>query len=268
MSLLNILRTVFEGWADPGLPPGVVRTASGNAAPAPGYEWASALPGEFATRWAPGKLWPERHLIAGRVPGDWAPAPGYEWVSPNDRDSEAVRWVPGKLEPGLDLIAGEQEGVWNPAPGYSWVNPQDSSSLDVRWTPGLANYEAPHVLAADQEGKWRAEPGYRWLNRVPGDLRVKRVPVGENQGNGRRESAESEAPEGDRIQRIKDLAVLGLDEEAGKQDIEAAFRRLVKVHHPDRFSGNGVEAAQAAERAFVLLRSAYERLVRSNGGRS
>ena len=111
---------------------------------------------------------------------------------------------------------------------------------------------APHVLAAELEGKWRTAAGYRWLNSVPGDLRVE--PVRDT-----RWSATSPL-DGDGMQRIRDLATLGLDEAAGPGEVEAAFRRLVKLHHPDRFAAAGTEDVRAAHDAFRLLRSAYERL--------
>jgi curved DNA-binding protein CbpA len=40
-----------------------------------------------------------------------------------------------------------------------------------------------------------------------------------------------------------------------------AFRRLAKVHHPDRFASAGPEAVKTAELQFKRIRAAYERLV-------
>ena len=56
------------------------------------------------------------------------------------------------------------------------------------------------------------------------------------------------------------LATLGFGERATAGDIDAAFRRLVKLHHPDRFAWATREAMAAAHEAFWLLRGAYERL--------
>lgn len=73
-------------------------------------------------------------------------------------------------------------------------------------------------------------------------------------------------PSAETARRLQDLATLGLEARANRDDIEAAFRRLAKQHHPDRFHGQGAEAVAAANRAFMVLRAAYERLVRDCGG--
>jgi DnaJ-domain-containing protein 1 len=64
-----------------------------------------------------------------------------------------------------------------------------------------------------------------------------------------------------RSTRQLDLATLGLDGNPSADDIRAAFRRLAKVHHPDRFASAGPEAVKTAELQFKRIRSAYERLV-------
>ena len=115
--------------------------------------------------------------------------------------------------------------------------------------PGSPHPSASLVVAAEFEGKWRAVKGYRFLNEGPGDLRVAPVAV-----------PESDRLTPERVQRIKDLATLGLDESADRQAIESAFRRLVRVHHPDRFSRQSPEAVEAASRSFRALRSAFDRL--------
>lgn len=62
------------------------------------------------------------------------------------------------------------------------------------------------------------------------------------------------------LQRLKDLATLGLDEDASPDDIKAAYRRMAHVHHPDKYSSLGDEAVAAAEQTFRRLREAYVRL--------
>ncbi|MEM7204102.1 MAG: J domain-containing protein [Planctomycetota bacterium] len=183
--------------------------------------------------------------------GGLMPAPGFSWLNDMGGDYR-VRWCPGKEWPGTHLVAGDSPGKWHPVPGYQWLEPGDAACERVVWMPGSAHGVVPLVFAAETEGKWRAAPGYRFLNRDPGDLRV--VPKACQQ-----QAASDSVPAG-RVQRIKDLATLGLDEEAGLQAIEGAFRRLVRVHHPDRFAGRGAEAVEAAGRSFRLLREAFERL--------
>jgi len=254
----GILAAKAAQWAwkrlsDPeaALPPNVVRTESG-ATPAPGFEWTSDRAGDFEVRWTPGKRWPEKHLVAGPQAGNWRPQQGYVWVAPEDGESLAVRWAPGREFSDTHLMTGVTEGEWHPCPGYSWRLPHLPGCFDVVWSPGKGHCRAPHVLAADEEGRWRPEPGWRWVSKEREDLRVERVAGDRGCG-------------GPSLQRMRDLAVLGLDESATRRDIEVAFRRLVRVHHPDRFNGQGDDAVNAANRAFLLLRAAYDRLMAAGG---
>jgi len=61
--------------------------------------------------------------------------------------------------------------------------------------------------------------------------------------------------------RAADLATLGLEGTPSDDEIKAAYRRLAKVHHPDRFASAGPEAVKTAELQFKRIRAAYERLV-------
>lgn len=236
------------------LPPNVARTEDG-AAPAPGFEWVSESSDDLAVRWVPGKRWPEMRLVAGPQPSDWRPERGYVWVAPENRESLEVRWAPGREYEDTHLVTGPTEGEWHPCPGYSWRSPHVPGCLDVDWTPGKAHSKALHVLAAAEEGRWRPEPGWKWVSRERDDLRVELVHEERNGG-------------GVDFQRLRDLAMLGLDESATRQGIETAFRRLIKLHHPDRFNGQGEDERHAANRAFVLLRAAHDRLMAAYGGAS
>ncbi len=64
-----------------------------------------------------------------------------------------------------------------------------------------------------------------------------------------------------RIARIKALALLGLEEDATEDDIRRAFRRVSKVHHPDRYSELGPAAAAEATEAFRRIKDAYDFLM-------
>lgn len=57
------------------------------------------------------------------------------------------------------------------------------------------------------------------------------------------------------------LGILGLTGEATRQEISAAYRRLVAQHHPDRFHGESEEARNAAAARFIELTRAYEELL-------
>ena len=54
--------------------------------------------------------------------------------------------------------------------------------------------------------------------------------------------------------------MLGLEEDASQNDVVAAFRRLAKVHHPDRFQTLGPEAQRAAHETFIRIKNAYDML--------
>jgi curved DNA-binding protein CbpA len=49
-------------------------------------------------------------------------------------------------------------------------------------------------------------------------------------------------------------AVLGLRPGAGRAQVDEAYRRLIKIHHPDRTGGDGSRAAEI-NRAYTFLRS-------------
>jgi DnaJ like chaperone protein len=61
--------------------------------------------------------------------------------------------------------------------------------------------------------------------------------------------------------RERDFEILGLQPGSNVDDIRTAFRRLARVHHPDRYASAGPEAIRAASLQFMRIRAAYERLV-------
>ena len=65
------------------------------------------------------------------------------------------------------------------------------------------------------------------------------------------------------MNRFRDLAILGLDEDATHEEIKQGYRRMAKVHHPDRYVSLGPEAVKAAEISFQRIRASYDRLVDS-----
>lgn len=66
-----------------------------------------------------------------------------------------------------------------------------------------------------------------------------------------------------RTQRVRAelLAVLGVSGSATRQDISAAYRKLVTQHHPDKFHGASAEAQSAAAARFIEITRAYEELL-------
>lgn len=64
-----------------------------------------------------------------------------------------------------------------------------------------------------------------------------------------------------RTSSLRYHVILGVSENATKEEIKAAYRRLVKLHHPDSFA-QGTESQQkmAAEK-FIEIQNAYESLL-------
>lgn len=52
--------------------------------------------------------------------------------------------------------------------------------------------------------------------------------------------------------------ILEVSENADFNEIKKAYRKLVKLHHPDRFSKNGPEQIRLAQERFVEIQLAYE----------
>ena len=56
--------------------------------------------------------------------------------------------------------------------------------------------------------------------------------------------------------------ILGVDRNATKQEIQAAYREKVKQYHPDRVSNLGEELQEMANRKFVEIKDAYDTLMK------
>lgn len=61
-------------------------------------------------------------------------------------------------------------------------------------------------------------------------------------------------------ERVRALAILGLEEDASPEEIKKTYRRLAQVHHPDRFVSLGNEAVAAASLTFKRIKDAYDYL--------
>lgn len=71
----------------------------------------------------------------------------------------------------------------------------------------------------------------------------------------------SSPPPKDAPSRAEALQHLGLGPAATREEIKDAYKRLAKVHHPDRFEGLSVEIIEAANLSFRRIREAYEHLM-------
>ncbi|PWH84897.1 DnaJ domain-containing protein [Brumimicrobium oceani] len=52
--------------------------------------------------------------------------------------------------------------------------------------------------------------------------------------------------------------VMGLSENASQAEVKKAYRRLVKLHHPDVFATQGIEHQEIAQKRFIEIQKAYE----------
>lgn len=57
--------------------------------------------------------------------------------------------------------------------------------------------------------------------------------------------------------RVEALATLGLVGSPSAEEIKAAYRRLAKLHHPDRYAELGADAVAHATRTFQRIQGAY-----------
>ena len=56
---------------------------------------------------------------------------------------------------------------------------------------------------------------------------------------------------------IEAYAILGVSPDASQEDIRLAYRRLAKIHHPDKYESLGPEAVSAANETFKRIQAAY-----------
>ena len=52
--------------------------------------------------------------------------------------------------------------------------------------------------------------------------------------------------------------IIGVSANASIDEIKKAYRRLVKLHHPDRFAMDSIEQQEIAEQRFIEVQKAYE----------
>lgn len=78
-----------------------------------------------------------------------------------------------------------------------------------------------------------------------------------------KEKSQTKTKEFANYQLINALKILGLNQDANTIQIKKAYRRLVKMHHPDKFAKFGAEAMENAEYMFREVQQAYEYLEKS-----
>ena len=62
--------------------------------------------------------------------------------------------------------------------------------------------------------------------------------------------------------QTNDCDILGITINATPHDIKKAYRKLVKIHHPDNFAQHSDYQQKIASEKFILIQNAYERLMK------
>jgi len=110
--------------------------------------------------------------------------------------------------------------------------------------------EMPNIGDPSSESWWARQSKQKSKSRA-----------GNNKGgDSNQNSQRSRSGNQTRTKRMKALAILGLEEGATEKEIKKAFRRLTKVHHPDRFATLGEEAKENAHHTYIRIKEAYEYL--------
>ena len=153
--------TPTDTYPAPGTPseeyPNVVWGEDGIVEPAPGYDWASNDPNDFAvvpaggavtpasTYPTPGTPHPDFPNVVWAQGGEYLPAPGYEWASGDPYDTTVVPVggagpapsaypTPGTPHDQYPNVVWGAGGNYEPAPGYDWASddPNDFTVVSVQ----------------------------------------------------------------------------------------------------------------------------------------
>lgn len=68
------------------------------------------------------------------------------------------------------------------------------------------------------------------------------------------------------VRMVEYRTILGVTEGANADEIKTAYKKLVKVHHPDRFATSTDAQQKMATEKFVLIQEAYEALMKVGQG--
>jgi hypothetical protein len=137
--------------------------------------------------------------------------------------------------------------------------------------------EEPRAKTGDWGGG-RRNPGGAWTGN-PGDWQDSRAGARQNGGagggqdsrtgarqNGGAGGGRRQAPGGPPESLRPDFEELGLPFGAGAGDCKAAYRRLLKLHHPDRHAGHRGNMEKATKK-MAKINAAYDRIEKWRTGK-
>jgi DnaJ-domain-containing protein 1 len=145
----------------------------------------------------------------------------------------------------------------------SYLNDQDGPVLGKRASSQSYGRD-PDLEAAFEElndylgqGKEKSSGGFT------GQDGTAEAGGGEKDFSGRNRKAEGRTGTGAAVPESlkKDFAELGLPPGASGEECKAAYKRLLKIHHPDRHSGHPGNLKKATEKS-ARINTAYDRIER------
>ena len=173
---------------------------------------------------------------------------GLAAAGPRRRAGRDGRQVPGPGGPGGVLQRGHLLGRGRaPRPGLR-VLPQPLQRGDQpRPLPGLPGLDAGRPRRHGPHRRRDADPVERLRLRRRGSRRVTRRV--RSSGRGQMPMRRGRRLTGDTVQAINPFLVLGIDEAASREEIDAAYRVRVKECHPDRHASGVRRGAGCGVRA-------------------
>jgi DnaJ-domain-containing protein 1 len=107
-------------------------------------------------------------------------------------------------------------------------------------------------ITRTQQTNAKAKAGAEAQARARAEERARR--------QGQRKQTEEESPEPKPEQAFDPYEVLGLIRGASKQEIKAAYHKLMKVYHPDMVAHLGLETQKIAADKALAINRAYEKI--------
>ena len=140
------------------------------------------------------------------------------------------------------------------------VRPYHNTRTDVcdtcqMWRSFMANEQErafQEDITRTQQTNAKAKAGAEAQARARAEERARR--------QGQRKQTEEESPEPKPEQAFDPYEVLGLIRGASKQEIKAAYHKLMKVYHPDMVAHLGLETQKIAADKALAINRAYEKI--------
>jgi DnaJ-domain-containing protein 1 len=137
-------------------------------------------------------------------------------------------------DPDLEEAEAELENFLRGGGGRDWSDSRDRGAADGAWGESRRN-----------TGDWS-------------DSRDRKAAGGT--GGARSENRTGAQTRGAMTEQVRrDFAELGLPPGAGGEDCKAAYRRLLKLHHPDRHAGHQRDMEKATDK-MARINAAYDRI--------